>query len=74
MRSGSALRRNRYRIYIPGADDKSPSAAYVLAMGALVQIDDVTRRYDGSRRRVVDGVTVVPAAADKRAGIFMLSV
>ena len=40
------------------ADDKSRGAAYVLAMDAVVDINDVTKRYDGSRQPAVDGITL----------------
>lgn len=44
-----------------GADDKSRSAAYVLAMDALVQIDDGTKRYDVLEQHVVDAIALEPA-------------
>jgi putative ABC transport system ATP-binding protein len=40
------------------ADDKSRGATYVVAMDALVQINDVTKRYDGSGQAAVDGITL----------------
>ena len=48
----------RYAQLHPRADDRSPGAAYVLGMDALVQINDVTKRYDGSGQPAVDGVTL----------------
>ncbi len=46
------------------ADDKSRGAAYVLAMDALVDINDVTKRYNGSRQPAVDGITLEVAAGE----------
>ena len=46
------------------ADDKSPSAAYVLAMDTLVQINDVTKRYNGSQQPALDGITLEIAAGE----------
>jgi putative ABC transport system ATP-binding protein len=46
------------------ADDRSLSAPYVLAMDALVQINDVTKRYDGSEQPAVDGITLEIAAGE----------
>jgi putative ABC transport system ATP-binding protein len=40
------------------ADDKSRGATYVLAMDALVQIYDVTKRYNGTGQPAVDGITL----------------
>lgn len=64
MRSGSGPRRNGYPHLHTGADDKSRGAAYLLAMDALVQIDDVTKRYDGSARPAVDGMNLEIAPGD----------
>src|SRR5579859_2680530 len=48
-------------------DDKSSCAAYVLAMDALVQINDVTKRYDGSGQPAVDGLTLEITAGESVA-------
>ena len=50
------------RSYIAGPTTNHRSAAYVLAMDALVQINDVTKRYDGVGQPAVDGITLEIAA------------
>ena len=45
-------------------DDESLGAPYVLAMNSLLQINDVTKRYDGSGRPAVDGITLEIAPGD----------
>jgi signal transduction histidine kinase len=53
----------------PGADDKSLSAAYVLAIDALVQINDVTKRCDRSGQPAVDRVPLEIARGARRADV-----
>jgi putative ABC transport system ATP-binding protein len=48
----------------PWTDDESLGAAYVLAMNSLLQINDVTKRYDGSGRPAVDGITLEIATGE----------
>jgi hypothetical protein len=58
MRSGSGLRRIPDPHLHTGGDDGSCSAAYVLAIDALIQINDVTKRQDRSGQPTVDRVTL----------------
>ncbi len=46
------------------ADDKQSRPAYVVAMDALLQMNDVTKRYDGSEQPAVDGLTLEIATGE----------